>query len=239
MTSSAEQFFKTGGVRSALFLPQYSIDARGEMLGHGTGYIGIAMTRLIADRLGIESEVKGLPSPPAVMDALLAGTIDMAFFGIEPGRQAKADFTPPLFQFDYTYLVPAGSPVVKIADADRAGTRIAIMDSHASALALKLIIKHATIVSAELPEEAFGLLRSGKADVFASPRDVLLDYAEKLPGSRVLDDAFGVNRVGIAIRKGRETLLEFLSEIVQQAKADGTIARLVQVGNLRGFSVAD
>ena len=148
MTSSAEQFFKTGGVRSALFLPQYSIDARGEMLGHGTGYIGIAMTRLIADRLGIESEVKGLPSPPAVMDALLAGTIDMAFFGIEPGRQAKADFTPPLFQFDYTYLVPAGSPVVKIADADRAGTRIAIMDSHASALALKLIIKHATIVSA-------------------------------------------------------------------------------------------
>lgn len=238
MTSEPGQFFKTGVLRSALFLPQFSIDPRGEMQGHGTGYIGIAMTRLISTRLDVESAVLGLPSPPAVMDALLAGDIDMAFFGIEPGRQAKADFTPPLFQFDYTYLVPAGSPATRIADADKPGTRIAIMDSHASALALKLIVKQATIVSAELPEQAFDLLRSGKADVFASPRDVLLDFAEKLPGSRVLSEAFGVNRVGIAMRKGRVDLKNYLSGIVNDAKLDGTIARLIDEGKLRGFSVA-
>ncbi len=239
MAGEAPKIFSADVLKSALFLPQYSLDPSGKMQGHGTGYIGLAMTRLIASRLGVKSEVLGLPSPPAVMDALLAGDIDMAFFGIEPGRQAKADFTPPMFQFDYTYLVPAGSPITQIADADKTGTRIAIMDSHASALALKLIIKHATIVSAELPEQSFELLRSREADVFASPRDVLLDFAEKLPGSRVLADAFGVNRVGIAIRKGREALLTYLSSIVEAAKADSTIARLIEEGRLRGFSVAD
>jgi polar amino acid transport system substrate-binding protein len=239
VAGEAPKIFSADVLKSALFLPQYSLDPSGKMQGHGTGYIGLAMTRLIASRLGVKSEVLGLPSPPAVMDALLAGDIDMAFFGIEPGRQAKADFTPPMFQFDYTYLVPAGSPITQIADADKTGTRIAIMDSHASALALKLIIKHATIVSAELPEQSFELLRSREADVFASPRDVLLDFAEKLPGSRVLADAFGVNRVGIAIRKGREALLTYLSSIVEAAKADSTIARLIEEGRLRGFSVAD
>ena len=239
MTFEASQVLAADVLRSALFLPQYSLDGCGKMHGHGTGYIGLAMTRLIASKLGVESEVLGFPSPPAVMDALLAGDIDMAFFGIEPGRQAKADFTPPMFQFDYTYLVPGGSAVTQIGDADKTGTRIAIMDSHASALALKLIIKQATIVSAELPEQAFELLRSGKADVFASPRDVLLDFAEKLPGSRVLADAFGVNKVGIAIRKGREALLTYLSSIVETAKADGKIAALIEEGQLRGFSVAD
>jgi polar amino acid transport system substrate-binding protein len=144
-----------------------------------------------------------------------------------------------MFQFDYTYLVPAGSPITQIADADKTGTRIAIMDSHASALALKLIIRQANIISAELPEQAFGLLRSREADVFASPRDVLLDFAEQLPESRVLADAFGVNRVGIAIRKGREGLLGYLDAVVEEVKADGTIARLIDEGKLRGFSVAD
>jgi polar amino acid transport system substrate-binding protein len=239
VAGEAPKIFSADVLKSALFLPQYSIDARGKMQGHGTGYVGLAMTRLIASRLGVECEVIGLPSPPAVMDALLAGDIDMAFFGIEPGRQAKADFTPPMFKFDYTFLVPEGSPVSRIADADKPGTRIAIMDSHASALALKLIIRQANIISAELPEQAFGLLRSGKADVFASPRDVLLDFAEQLPGSRVLDDAFGVNHVGIAIRKGREPLPGYLSSIVEAAKADGTIACLIEEGQLRGFSVAD
>ncbi len=230
---------KAAKIHSALFLPQYSIDAAtGEMHGHGTGYVGILMARLLAERLKVKPEVTGYPTPSSVMDALLCGEIDLAFFGIEPGRQAKVDFTPPMFQFDYTYLVPSGSPVKRIADADKPGTRIVIMDNHASALALKPQVKQAIIVSAELPEEAFGILRDGKADVFASPRDVLLDYSMELPGSRVLDDAFGVNRVGIAIRKGRPDLLAFVSALVTEAKANGTIARVIDEGSLRGFSVA-
>ncbi len=237
--SRARGIAASGNLRAALFLPQHSSDpATGQLRGHGTGYIGIVMTQLLAQRLGVAAQIIGMPTPTSVMDALLAGDIDMAFFGIEPGRAAKVDFTPPIFQFDYTLMAPQGSPVMSIADADKPGTRIVIMDNHASALALKPLVKQATIVSAELPSEAFEILRSGKADVFASPRDVLLDYSEKLPDSRVLEEAFGVNRVGIAIRKERTDLLTFASAFVEESKTNGVIARAIDEGKLRGFSVA-
>ncbi len=238
--AGVDDLSKRGLLRSALFLPQYSTDATsGKMQGHGTGHVGMIMTQLLAERLVVKAETAGYPTPSSVMDALVCGEIDLAFFGIEPGRLAKVDFTPPMFQFDYTYLVPAGSMIAKIADADKPGTRIVIMDNHASALALKRQIKQATIVRAELPEEAFAVLLEGRADVFASPRDVLLDYSEKLPGSRVLDEAFGVNKVGIAIKKERPDLLAFASEFVTEAKANGVIARVISEGALRGYSVAD
>ena len=229
----------TGKIRSALFLPQHSSDpVTGELRGHGTGYIGIEITRLLAARLGVESEILPMQTPSAVMDALLACEIDFAFFGIEPGRAVKVDFTPPVFCFDYTYLVPEGSQIAEIAHADQKAVRIVIIDNHASALALRPLIKQATLVSAELPDEAFEILRAGDADAFACPRDVLLDYAAKLPGSRVLDGAFGVNHVGIAINKGQPELCKYISAFVEEAKANGVITRTIERGQLRGFSVA-
>ena len=46
------------------------------------------------------------------------------------------DFTPPVVQQDYTYLVPAGSSIKSAADADKPGVRIAVVRNHLSTLAL-------------------------------------------------------------------------------------------------------
>ena len=235
----ARELVEAGKIRVALFLPQHSTDpVTGQLRGHGTGYVGIVITNLMAERLGIVAEIVPMPTPASVMDSLLAGEIDLAFFGIEPGRAAKVDFTPPMFCFDYTYLVPASSPVAVIGDADKAGVRIVIVDNHASALALRPLIKQASFVRAELPDDAFEILRAGKADIFACLRDVLLDYAAKLPGSRVLEDAFGVNHVGIAMNKGLPDLRRYVSAFVEEAKASGVIADAIERGQLHGFRAA-
>lgn len=225
-------------IRAALFLPQYANDPlTGEVRGLGTGVVGIAMAHALAARIGIEARIIGYPTPSRVVESLKAGACDLGFLGIEPSRAAEIDFSPAVFQFDYTYLVPPGSPIHNAFDAQRSGVRIAVVRNHASTLALSRLTKNAELVGSELPDAAFDLLRAGHADALAFPRDVLLDYSLKLPGSRVLDDCYGVNRVGVAIRKGQAGLLAYISEFIGEAKASGMIALAIERGGLRGFRV--
>jgi polar amino acid transport system substrate-binding protein len=228
-----------GKIRLSLFLPQYDKNpVTGELRGVGTGFLALAIIRLLATRLGVAVVVIELASPAKAVACLKDSACDVAFLGIEPSRIAEVDFSPPIFQFDYTFLVPAGSALQSIADADRPGSRIAIVRSHASALALASIVKHAELVGAELPDEGFALLRAGNADALALPRDHLLDYSLKLPGSRVLEDSYGINRVGMAVRKGQTGRLAYLSEFAEAAKASGLIQRIIDDGDLRVFRVA-
>jgi polar amino acid transport system substrate-binding protein len=160
------------------------------------------------------------------------------FLGIEPSRLTEVDFTPSVAQFDYTYLVPSGSPIRTIADADRAGGHIATVRGHAAAIVLGHTVKHAEIIGADLPDAAFDLLRTGKADAFALPREQLLHYSAKMPGSRVLEEAYGVNRTGMAIRKGQPERLAYISEFLEEAKASGLIQGVIERNGLHGFQVS-
>ena len=47
----------------------------------------------------------------------------------------------------------------------------------------------------------------------------LIQYSARLPGSRILDERFGVNRVGIVVPKGDGGRLAYFSEFVESAKA--------------------
>jgi polar amino acid transport system substrate-binding protein len=179
-----------------------------------------------------------LPTPPAAVGRLKAGSCDLAFLGIEPSRAAQIDFTPPVIQFDYTLLVPAGSAIRHAAEADRPGVRIAIVRDHASSLALRRLVKHAALSAAELPDTAFDMLRSGNADALAAPREQLLDYAAKLPGARVLADSYGINRVAVVVRKGRAGWLAYVGKFIEAAKVSGMIAQIIARGRLHDFQVA-
>jgi len=230
---------QAGKIRVAIFLPQYAKDpATGALRGIGMGFVAMEMGRALAERLGVDLAVMENSTPVAAVQALKSGACDLGCLGIDPSRAAELDFTAPVVQFDYTLLVADGAPIQTFADADRPGKRIAVMLNHASTFALKRMAQHAELVGTELPEAAFDLLRRGQADAFAAPRAQLLDYAEQLPRSRVLDAGYGVNNAGIAIRKGRTDRLAFMREFVEQAKTSGLIADIISRGGLRGFRVA-
>jgi polar amino acid transport system substrate-binding protein len=230
---------QAGKVRLAVFLPQYNKDpATGEIRGVGTGFVAAELVRALAARIGIEMQILGYPTPSKAVECLKARECDLAFLGIEPSRVAEVDFTPPVVQFDYTYLVPAGSTIASGKDADQPGIRIAVVRNHASTMTLTRIVKHAELVGSDLPDAAFGLLRSGKAHAFAAPREVLIDYAAKLPGARVLDDAYGVNNIGVAITKGQPGRLAYLNEFFDEAKASGLVRGAIERGGLPTFRIA-
>jgi len=226
-----------GAIRLALFLPQYAEDATG-IRGIGTGFIAIEIVNALAARVGVATRVIKYPSPKDAVAGLQDGACDLAFLGIEPSRVAVVDFSPALFEFDYSLLVPAGSTIWSLEDADQARRRIGLVEGHASALALRRIVKQAELIGVELPENAFDLLKDQKVDALAFPRDQLIAFAERLPGARVLAKGYGVNRVGMAVAKGGTGLLSYLSDFAAEAKTTVLVRRAIARGGLDGFDVA-
>jgi len=228
-----------GKLRLAIFLPQYNKDpTTGAIRGVGTGFVAAELSRALAARIGVELQILGYPTPLKTVEALKARECDLALMGIEPSRVSEVDFTPAVVQFDYTYLVPAGSTIAGTKDADQAGIRIAVVRNHASTMTLSRLVKHAELIGADLPDEAFDLLRSGKVHLFAAPREVLMDYAATLPGSHVLEDAYGVNNIGVAITKGAPGRLAYFSEFFDEAKASGLVRDAIDRGGLPTFRIA-
>lgn len=230
---------RAGRIRVALFLPLYAEDpVTGELRGSGPGVVNVEVARALAARIGVELLLVGHPTPLKVVECLKVGACDAAFMGIEPSRAAEVGFSPPFLRVDYTYLVPAGSSIRSVADADRSGVRIAVVRNHASTLALSRILKHAEPVDAETPNMAFDLLRTGHAQAWASARAVLLGYSTKLPGSRVLEDRYGANLAAVAVPKDQVGRLAYISEFIEEAKASGLVQRAIERAGLHELQVA-
>ena len=231
-----EDFVKAGRIRAAFAAAPILATkdpATGEMRG-----VAVDLAHEIASRIGVQIEPVAYPRPGAVMEGLKSNAWDIAFLGIDPSRSAEADFTPAYMEVDLTYLVPKDSEIRKIPDADKKGVRIAVPRNDLVDILLGRVLKQAQLVRADTVAGAFDLLRSGETDVCAEPRPNLVEDQEHLPGSRVLPDRFGVNRVGIVVPKGNAGHVAYLTEFIEEAKASGIVQRAIDHAGLRGVQVA-
>jgi polar amino acid transport system substrate-binding protein len=225
---------KAGNVRVGLFVPQFTKDpTTGELRG-----VWAESARALAARIGVQLVLLEHPTPPQAVACLKAGACDLLFLPLDERAAGVGDFSPPIFQFDYTLLVPAGSAIRTVADADRPGVRIAAVRDHASTNELSRQLKQAQLVYAEIPGPTFNLLRAGEADAMASARNTLLMYSTRLPGSRVLADRYGVNINRIVVPKGKTEWLAYISEFVEEAKASGFVQQTIDRVGPRGAAVA-
>ena len=225
---------RAGNIRVGLFASfVYTKNpATGELRG-----VGIEIARALAARLGVEVLLVERSDPSEIVECLKAGTCDVALLGITAGRAAEVDFSPPYLQADLTYLVPAGSSVRRVADADQPGVRIAVVRNHAMDFALRGKLKQAEPVYTETPGAAFDLLRTGHVTVQAGIRPGLLTYSSQLPGSRVLEDRFGANVIGMAVRKGQGGWLSYVSEFITESKTSGFVQQAMERAGMRGIEV--
>ncbi len=225
---------KSGKLRVGLFPPQYIKEpATGALKS-----VLVETARALAARIGVELVLLERPTPPKVVECLKAGECDVVFLAFDERAANVGDFSSPFIQFEYTLLVPAGSPIRTIPDADRVGVRIAAVRNHASTVTLSRILKQAEVVYAETPDPTFDLLRTGHADVMASTRNALLEFSDKLPGSRVLEDHYGVNLNRVVVPKGRTEWLAYVNDFVEEAKASGLIQKAIDRAGPPGITVA-
>jgi polar amino acid transport system substrate-binding protein len=229
---------RAGKIRVGVHSVMYTKDPQtGEPKAALVGIILLDIARALGTRIGAEILLVGHPTIPEMLACLTTEACDMGFMGPDPSRTG-VEFSPPILQLDYTFLVPAASSIQRIADVDRPGVRIAVVSDHASTLTLSRILKHAQLVYAATPDPTFELLRSGQADAFASVRGVLLAYSAKLPGSRVLDEHYGANLLGMVVQKGQAARLAYISEFIEQAKASGLVQRAIERSGLPGYKEA-
>jgi polar amino acid transport system substrate-binding protein len=233
------EIVQAGKVRVGLHLPQFVKDpATGEIQGQGTGKVIVAIAQALGTQLGVKLELVGHASPPKLIECLQAQACDAGFLGFVPGRTGDVGFTPPYIMVPFTLMVSPSSSIRSIADVDKTGVRIAAVRNHASTLALRRVVKQAEIVDVEIPDEAFELLRSGRADAWASPRPPLLEYAPKLAGVRVLDGRYGENLQSMAVPKDRAERLAYISEFLEAAKASGLVKQAIERAGEHGMEVA-
>jgi polar amino acid transport system substrate-binding protein len=229
---------QAGKIRVGVHSIMYTNDPRtGELKAASTGIILLDIARALGARVGAEVLPIGHPTIPEMLTCLTAGSCDMGFMGPDPSR-IGVEFSPPMLQLDYTLLVPAGSSIQRLADADQPDVRIAVVRDHASTLTLSRIFKRAQLVYAATPEPTFELMRSGQAHAFASIRPVLLAYSSKLPGSRLLEEHYGANLLGMVVPKGQAARLAYLSEFIEQARTSGLVQQAIERSGVPGHRVA-
>jgi polar amino acid transport system substrate-binding protein len=224
---------RAGKLRVGLFLPQY---------GKGTDglktTVWVETARAYAARVGVPLAIVEHATPPEAIACLKAGSCDQLFLPLDARAAEIGDFSNPVFQFDYTLMVPANSSIAKVTEVDRPGVRIAAIRNHASTNDLVSLVKQAEFVYGETPEQMFALMRDGKADVMASTRLLLLEFSARLAGARVLADRYGANINRMVVPKGKAEWLAYVNEFVEEAKASGAVQRFIERGGTRGVTVA-
>jgi polar amino acid transport system substrate-binding protein len=155
--SRVADLVSAGKLRVGLFLPQYIKGLDGLKTT-----LWIETARAYAARVGVPLVIVEHATPPEAIACLKAGSCDQLFLPLDARAAEIGDFSNPVFQFDYTLMMPAGSSIMKVADADRPGVRIAAVRNHASTNELVRKVKQAEFVYAETPEQTFALMRDGR-----------------------------------------------------------------------------
>jgi polar amino acid transport system substrate-binding protein len=227
----------TGTLRAGVNLSNFLLVTGKGASGEPEG-VSPDLARAIADRLGVPVRYVTYPWPAALADEAGTGIWDIGLIGAEPARAEKISFTPAYAEIESTYLVPAGSPLASIEDVDRPGIRIAVAGGSAYDLWLARNIRHAELVRAANIDASYTLFVEEKLDALAGLRPRLVADVERLPGARVLDGRFSAVQQAVGTARDNEAGAAFLREFVEEAKASGFIAELIEKHRVRGLSVA-
>lgn len=231
------QLAPTGGLRAGINLSNFLLVTGRSPAGEPEG-VAPDLARALAGRLGVPVTFVSFQSPGELADQAGTGVWDVGLIGAEPQRAEKIAFTAAYAEIEATYLVPAGSRLSTIAEVDAAGLRIAVTGRSAYGLWLDRNIKHAQLIKSATLDTAFEAFVHGNLDALAGLKPRLLSDLEKLPGARIIEGRFTAVQQAIGTAKTNVAGAAFLHDFVEEAKASGLIAGLIDRHKVRGLSVA-
>jgi polar amino acid transport system substrate-binding protein len=231
------QLAPTGVLRAGINLSNFLLVTGRSATGDPEG-VAPDMAREIANRLGVPIKYVPFKTPGELADAAATNTWDIGLIGAEPQRAEKIAFTAAYCEIEATYLVPAGSPLKAIADVDKPGIRIAVTGRSAYGLWLDRNIRHAQLVKTDTLDSSYDKFVADKLDALAGLRPRLISDVKKLPGARILDGQFSAVQQAVGTERKNEAAAAFLRTFVEEAKASGLVARLIERHKVVGLSVA-
>jgi polar amino acid transport system substrate-binding protein len=228
----------TGTLRAAINLSNFLLVTGKGADGNPEG-VSPDMARELAARLGVGLQLVRFKSPGELADAVDTGVWDVGNIGAEPARAEKIAFTAAYCEIEATYLVPPGSSITTPEEVDQPGKRIASAARSAYGLWLDRNIRHAEIINATGLDGSFEAFVGQQLDALAGLRPRLLTDVERLPGARILEGSFTAVQQAIGTPRDRDPAgFAFLEAFVEDAKASGLVASLIERHGVKGLSVA-
>ncbi|MHC4052773.1 ABC transporter substrate-binding protein [Bradyrhizobium sp. 25ACV] len=203
------------------------------------GYAGVPVDlgKAMAAQLGVPVEYVVHQNSGQITDAAGKGTWDVTWLPRDPERETKMMFGPIYEVADATYIVKPGSNVTNFATLDQPGIKVAAVNATTTMRGAIAHLKHATVTGYQTYDEIFGLLRSGEIDAFALSRDRLNKMAQKIPGTKVLDETFKKTVTAVAVPLGHQQALAFVTKFMTEATTNGTLRKAYDDNGLKDSQI--
>jgi len=196
------------------------------------------LARELARRLGVVPRFISYDAAAKVAAAVDENAWDIAFMAIDPKRAEKIDFTEAYVLIEGTYMVKDTAPWLQVEELDREGVRIAVGQGAAYDLFLSRHLQHAELVKFSTSAAAIhGFVEQG-LEAVAGVRQTLQAYAAEHPGYRILDGHFTAIHQAMALPKGRDVALQYVTDFIKEMKANGFVAEALQRSGQGGATVA-
>ncbi|MBB4428183.1 polar amino acid transport system substrate-binding protein [Bradyrhizobium sp. CIR48] len=203
------------------------------------GYAGVPVDlgKAMAAQLGVPVEYVVHQNSGQITDAAGKGTWDVTWLPRDPERETKMMFGPIYEVADATYIVKPGSNLSNFATLDQLGIKVAAVNATTTMRGAIAHLKHATVTGYQTYDEIFGLLRSGEIDAFALSRDQLNKMAQKIPGTKVLDETFKKTVTAVAVPLGHQQALAFVTKFMTEATTNGTLRKAYDDNGLKDSQI--
>lgn len=183
----------------------------------------VTLGKALAKKLGVPAEVLPHASSGEIQNSSADNKWDVAFLPVDAERKKFVDFGSAYHLLQSTFLVAPGSKMQSVKDADAVGVGIGGVANTATFRAATAATPKATHIEFKGVDIATHAMLEGKIQAIALSRESLGGVATKVPGSRILDDAFLNSTTAVCVPKNKPAALAYVSEFIEEAKASGLV----------------
>ncbi|KRK70859.1 glutamate ABC transporter substrate-binding protein [Lacticaseibacillus nasuensis] len=173
---------------------------------------------------------------------LKGGNVDavIATMTITPDRQKVLNFSQPYFNAGQALLVKKGSPIKSVKDLVK-GTKVIGVQGSNSVDNVKKAAPQTQVLQLSDYAQAFTALKSGQGDALTTDNGILYGMSEQDHDYVVVGGTFTKEPYGIAMNKGQDNLTKAMNTAVDQLRANGTYAKLINkwFKGIPGFSLKE
>jgi polar amino acid transport system substrate-binding protein len=234
---SAKELAPLGKLRAAINYGNPVLATRNPATGELRG-VTVELSRELGRRVGVPVELVGYDTVAKLVAGLKTGEWDVAFLAVDPARAGEVAFTAPYMEVEVTYLVPERSDILSVLQVDRPEVRVAVQERNAADLFLTRELKHASLVRAPNESGAFGILKTGAAEAYASNLQILLSVVDTNPGYRAVNGRFTAIQHAVGVLSSRSAAAAYLRGFIEDVKASGFVRRAIDESGIRGVVVA-
>jgi polar amino acid transport system substrate-binding protein len=206
----------------------------------GDGFKGVAVTlgTALAKKLGVPVQIVPHNASGEIQNSAADNKWDVAFLPVDAERKKFVDFGSAYHLLQSTFLVAPGSKMQSVKNADAAGVGIGGVANTATFRAAVASTPKATHIEFKGVDIATAAMNEGKIDAIALSRESLGGLVAKIPGSRILDDAFLNSTTAVCVPKSKPAALDYVSAFVEEAKASGLVRSALDEMGLKSSIVA-